>query len=875
MLGQNGTGKSSILNMIGYLLFDYLPGTHKSHIRLEGTTSIEHGRVAIWIVGLNDDLFKIERTIGKRNNTIEVTEVLTNTSLPSINDKISLNEWLQNQFSLGNEYELSTIFQTSVGIPQGSFTEPFLRPPKSRMQFFNPILKVDIYRTAWKKIKVLIDSFANDIDKLSLLVQEKSKDLDEKNLILEDQKKIKEDIEELDKNLKKSETELEDLTNQFENLKKARDDYNQTLLFCKEYEVNISKIKENIELKQKDLENALRSEEICKKTNEDYLIYVDYMKKETSLRANEIKLQETKEKKMTIQNKIGELNVLNDKINREIEEINVSKPKYVSLRENINRLESLNEKLNQLNEKIYIIKAIEEEIEEIKEKNKNISKEYFRLEDELTDYDKIFTKYNNLEKLNTDKIELEYEIVKLNTQIEQLEENEAKSQDGFCPFLDQPCKNVSDDTLTRIFQGGIQELRKILEIKNDKKNQITRDLEEFESVKNKLDKMNIDKKLFENLRDERNNIIELLKEKNDKIKEKNNFLSIITDLNTQKLKLEEDVKNYYIIKEKIENVLPKLEKEKQSNDNQLKTNFNDVKPLDKLIQELSHIPKKINHVKEILDKTREHYEEYQKNIEFSRKVKEIKEEINNYTSELDKFEKKLKKETKKKLSLENIYKEDTFEHLEITLGKKNADIYRLKGIREEKEKIIIKYSEKLDDLRKKEREVEDIKKEINWLQYMINLLTNIRNWYDQALPKITEALLNKVNQLASEIFRDIMDLESVRLKWEKDFNVKLITTQNEKDFNQLSGGEQMAASLAIRLAILKLLTNADFAFFDEPTTNLDDETRNNLAKCIQNIKGFKQIFVISHDDTFEENADNVIKFSKDENEITHVKYLGD
>ena len=158
---------------------------------------------------------------------------------------------------------------------------------------------------------------------------------------------------------------------------------------------------------------------------------------------------------------------------------------------------------------------------------------------------------------------------------------------------------------------------------------------------------------------------------------------------------------------------------------------------------------------------------------------------------------------------------------------------------------------------------------------MINLLTNIRNWYDQALPKITEALLNKVNQLASEIFRDIMDLESVRLKWEKDFNVKLITTQNEKDFNQLSGGEQMAASLAIRLAILKLLTNADFAFFDEPTTNLDDETRNNLAKCIQNIKGFKQIFVISHDDTFEENADNVIKFSKDENEITYVKYLGD
>ena len=101
----------------------------------------------------------------------------------------------------------------------------------------------------------------------------------------------------------------------------------------------------------------------------------------------------------------------------------------------------------------------------------------------------------------------------------------------------------------------------------------------------------------------------------------------------------------------------------------------------------------------------------------------------------------------------------------------------------------------------------------------------------------------------------------------------MATPTNEKDFLQLSGGEQMSAALAVRLAILKILTNADFAFFDEPRTNLDKEKRTNLAKAIQNIKGFKQLFVISHDDTFEENAENIIKFTKDENEVTHVQYL--
>ena len=81
----------------------------------------------------------------------------------------------------------------------------------------------------------------------------------------------------------------------------------------------------------------------------------------------------------------------------------------------------------------------------------------------------------------------------------------------------------------------------------------------------------------------------------------------------------------------------------------------------------------------------------------------------------------------------------------------------------------------------------------------------------------------------------------------------------------------MMVALSIRLAILQILTQVDFAFFDEPTTNLDIEKRKNLAECIQNIRGFEQIFVISHDDTFQHGSDYVIRFEKDENE--NVKKL--
>ena len=56
--------------------------------------------------------------------------------------------------------------------------------------------------------------------------------------------------------------------------------------------------------------------------------------------------------------------------------------------------------------------------------------------------------------------------------------------------------------------------------------------------------------------------------------------------------------------------------------------------------------------------------------------------------------------------------------------------------------------------------------------------------------------------------------------------------------------------------------SADIAFFDEPTANLDDHRRDNLAEQILSVKGFSQLFVISHDDTFEQDTDHVVRVEK-------------
>jgi DNA repair protein SbcC/Rad50 len=138
----------------------------------------------------------------------------------------------------------------------------------------------------------------------------------------------------------------------------------------------------------------------------------------------------------------------------------------------------------------------------------------------------------------------------------------------------------------------------------------------------------------------------------------------------------------------------------------------------------------------------------------------------------------------------------------------------------------------------------------------------IRDILQKAAPFITESYLFSISLEANQLFREITGRHDVTLKWAKDYEVTLEEEGRERPFTNLSGGEQMAAALAVRLALLKELSEINLAFFDEPTTNMDEERRRNLAQQIGRIRDFQQLFVISHDDTFEGYTDQVIQLGE-------------
>ena len=159
-------------------------------------------------------------------------------------------------------------------------------------------------------------------------------------------------------------------------------------------------------------------------------------------------------------------------------------------------------------------------------------------------------------------------------------------------------------------------------------------------------------------------------------------------------------------------------------------------------------------------------------------------------------------------------------------------------------------------------ELEAARQERATLEELQTMMEQFRKLIKEAGPHVLKAMLSDISAEANRIFGEIMGDRAAQLSWQNDYEIVLRRQGINRTFAQLSGGEQMSAALAVRLALLKKLSTLNIAFFDEPTQNMDELRRMNLAEQIRRVRGFDQLIVISHDDTFEQGLDSLVRLRK-------------
>lgn len=169
----------------------------------------------------------------------------------------------------------------------------------------------------------------------------------------------------------------------------------------------------------------------------------------------------------------------------------------------------------------------------------------------------------------------------------------------------------------------------------------------------------------------------------------------------------------------------------------------------------------------------------------------------------------------------------------------------------------------IERLAGEERKLRSAEAERDQILLRQRTLAKLRSVIKEAGPHITRLRIRRVSAHAAALYSELTNDYASRLQWDEEYAIGLEVEGRVRAFKSLSGGEQMVAALAVRLALLREMSGIRMAFFDEPTANLDPTRRERLAQQLSAIKGFEQIFVISHDDTFDSSTVNVVRLSKE------------
>jgi DNA repair protein SbcC/Rad50 len=125
--GENGAGKTSILEAIAWTLFNYRGGYNKDDLIRNGSGSAQ-ARVA-FISNRDGRTYEVERCT-TRGYTLFDPQLNVRLDYKHIEDEIM--PWLRQQFGVAPGTDLGQLFANTIGVPQGMFTADFLQSPETR-----------------------------------------------------------------------------------------------------------------------------------------------------------------------------------------------------------------------------------------------------------------------------------------------------------------------------------------------------------------------------------------------------------------------------------------------------------------------------------------------------------------------------------------------------------------------------------------------------------------------------------------------------------------------------------------------------------------------------------------------------------------------
>lgn len=880
--GENGAGKTTILEAIAWVLFDHSDYTRGELIRMGAKSA----QVAVQFVSSLDGRVYEARRCTSRGYDLLDPQINVNLGLRKLED---VQAWMRQHLGVPPQMDLSRLFAETIGIPQGTFTSDFLKRPNDRKKIFDPILKVEEYRQTYDQMRNLETYAKAQVSTLAQQLASYEQQLADWNSLQQQETALKAEvaqeeaqIEELTQGLAQRQLEVDRLLAAAQRVQGLEAEFRQL-------ELQLASKADSLLRLEADCLQAQQSVEICRTHRPAFQAYEAAQEALKHLADQRRQQQNVLRQRDTLRNRLrdreGELSQLQGQLVT-FAELRQDQSQWQALAP---RQEQLEQQLHQTQQTLQSLASRQMAQEALKTQIAQRQAQRSRLQEDMAALQAVQPQVEQLPWLEQEQQRLltaqsqaragQSFAEALQTLVSQVQVNQDRhlkqvplAQRMLAPllashpdlaFVQQVLKSgaaLSTETL-RSLQDFLQPLIDPASKVEDQLQGLAEQIQSLRVLQQRIAILPHKQQQDAEYQQELTQLQQQAAEGDRQLSQTPILQAQLTQLQTELIQLNDPKGRLRLLAQQLQQAqtlqthLAKVQAE-------LALMQPEIAAKEQELAAFEGLDAQLDAQQQLVTSHQAAHQQYLRHREQANRFRVLDPERKAAAAELETLQADVEQAK-----------------LQLHQAQQSAELHQLPLLQQALAQLQQRRDQLQGGLQPKQAQLKDLEQRLAQReaiaqqqaqdrlallqkQQVLQFIGDARSIFSQSGPRITGYYLAEVSHEAEKLFRELLNRDEVTLRWTEDYEIQVQERGYWRSFKSLSGGEQMCAALAVRLALLRVLADVDIAFFDEPTTNMDQVRRQQLAEAISNLKAFRQLIVISHDDTFENVTEHVIRIER-------------
>ena len=866
IVGPNGSGKTTILEAIGFAFFDHLPYSQPDFVRAGQRTA----SVAVdFLSDYDERAYRVIRSCGGSNVYTVMDPEL---DMKICEGKADVMQFLRQHLGVERDTRPDELFRNAVGVPQGSFTVSFLLTPTARKAVFDPLLKVEEYRRAFERLREPLNLLRQRLSEREVEIGRLEGELTRLPAVQAEAHALVSLISGAETKLSATRKELT-----------AVESSQQAMEAKRERQLELQRMTQIQEHMVAEQERTLAAAGQRMNESEEAVTIVDAnrvgheafraaQQEQRGVNERRARRRRLEEERTEVQAGLTRAETQKDAHGRALSDISEAEKVAADLADAAAKQEKLDAE----------VRDAQRQVDRLKDAHGRVQRELASVERAQNKLEHLRVEVARSQKLEASKEQVQSYAetlqqtitfqktlrTHLQTEMETIEEQGTQLKDldadAVCPICEQPLSaEHRQQLLDRLRQrwkeadGEAKDAAQTTRQAEAEWKQARATLAQYDQILLSLPRQHAvetaEKELAELTAQhaEAHAEAKALRHAPQRAEQLQQALKALGDPRRRRDAALQQARG----RERVEKALQEQRAQAEQQRSALAV-------LDERMAEFANLEVEAARIDSELEKFKTADDLYRRNLAAAEALPQRKQEVDEATKALQIAQERFTSGQEQLAASKRDFDEERFQEVAAQVEEIRSRRVRLETDLGQWRERLTREEEELAQLQAKAQKLTVARSLHDRLKEQEELLLFLRSVVQEAGPHVTKALVQQISYSANQLFGQIMEDYTRTLRWEEDYGIILEVDGREREFLQLSGGEQMSAALAVRLALLQEMSSIGAAFFDEPTTNLDETRRGALARQIVGVRGFEQLFIISHDDSFEQATEKLIRVEK-------------